>query len=741
MTSPKPHVIFPLLCLLLSSCLQREVNLVKSPGEGEIMTCSISGTVEGRSKKNRSWETLPAGEICKDSQDFRTGSEGETYLKTGKEILFRLGPDTEGTFHYSGKTDTTSINLTRGTLITENPGTKLIIHLPHMTLYSDEGFFSLVAGEETVEVYNKNGELRILPGIGDPEKLTTILREEDKAWGETLYKDQRPLFPGETWYLDDGKLRTQSKLYDQLILEYEGLEPDKLDMEEPIEEILSMELTISEYSRKNYDAVQNGFDLFRTEDDLPRYRLSIQSDEGTHIDTSSIKGTEKIDLILTEDEALNIEISKAGYSRTKTTIIAGPSSHFSENHYFKLPRLTSRTIAIHVDPPESEITINEIYAGKGNIVLEVKPDEPLEVNFTLDGYNEQYLYLDAEKEWPETIELELKKTVTKVLSGAYQEIIGLAAQGDDIYISDWSGIIWYLHEPSGWRKFNTQTTNYPNNYSEPILSDNYIYFSGKRYFTVMNRTSGAIINKTRLNDRENHLNGQHAVIMNYQVLYPTKDSLRFLTGDGQKIREMFIPGGSLMTPALYSGHIYTAATDGQIYEISSSGKIIRSLETGLVSPMGQSIVFDKGRGYLCDSRGQVAAFSPSSMTLEWISTPHEEKRNFIRDVYLTEDRVYYYGGDTLFTLDRDTGKELPSLAASIQTYPLLRGPFIYAITDDDTMTVFAAATGKKVKAINLGIEVTSPIYLFDERIMAGTYNGKILIMNQLDPSLLSKPIK
>ena len=39
------------------------------------------------------------------------------------------------------------------------------------------------------------------------------------------------------------------------------------------------------------------------------------------------------------------------------------------------------------------------------------------------------------------------------------------------------------------------------------------------------------------------------------------------------------------------------------------------------------------------------------------------------------------------------------------------------------------------------MEITSPIYLFDEQIMAGAFDGNILILNQLDSSLLSKPIK
>ncbi|MDC7223224.1 MAG: PQQ-binding-like beta-propeller repeat protein [Spirochaetales bacterium] len=735
------YPLYLMIFSLLLSCGQKDSNRVPEPKEGEFLSCSITGTVQGRSKKNRSWTALEAGALLKDGQEIRTGEEGEIYLRSGKNILLRLGPRSEATFHYSGKKEITTLLVTRGNLTLENPGTELQVRLPHMALYSQEGFFSLKADEETVEVYNREGELRLLPGMGEPERLTEIIREDEREWGESLADDQRPVFPGETWYLDDETLRQQGKIYEQLILDFDGLEPDRIDLEEPIQDILSMEITISEYNRNSYDKTLAAFDLFRKEGNRPRYRLSLQSDSGTEIKTNYNSGKELIHVILREDQNLDVEIGKAGYQTVKAQVNVETVSAFTQKLYYKLPRLTSRTIAIEVNPPESEITINGIYAGKGNIVLDVKPDEPLEVNFTLEGYNEQYLYLDAEQERPDTIRLELKKTVEKVVKGAYQEVIGLAARGDDIYISDWSGIVWFLHEPSGWRRFNNRTSNYPNNYSAPVVTDNYLYFSGKRYLVIMNRLSGAILSKTRLNDRENHLNGQHPVPMDYQLLFPTKDSIRFLTGDGKKIREVFIPGGSFMTPALYNGRIYTAATDGQIYEISSTGQILRSLATGLETPMGQSIVFDSGRGYLCDSQGQVAAFSPSSMSLEWVSEPHEEKRNFIRDVLLTEDRVYYYGGVTLFALDRNTGKKLPPLAPSIQTYPLLQGPFIYAMTDDERMTVFSAETGRAVKEIDLGYEVTSPIYFFDGRIMAGAFDGNILILNQLDPSLLSKPIK
>ena len=690
-----------LLPALIMSCGRANTNLVREPKEGESLVCSTSGTFQIRSKKTRSWEALACGSTVKEEQGIRTGSDGEAYLRTGQNILMRLGPDTEVSFRYSGKEESLTVILSKGSLAVENPGAELIVRQSHLSLYSAEGTFILSSGEEQVSVYNHDGELRLLPGIGDLADLMNILKPEERSWGEELLENQRPLFPGETWYLDGETLRNQGKRFDQLLLEYSGLEPEKIDMEEPVNRILAMDITISEYSRRNYDPFLTGFDLFRKGDSLSRYRMTIQSEEDARIRTSFNEGKGQVDLVLTEDQTVPVEIAKAGYQKVSTELSPLPVQSFSDRRLIKLSRLTSRKIAIQVNPPESEITINGIYAGKGNIVLEVKPDEPLEVNLTLDGYNEQYLYLDAEKEWPETIQLELKKTVEKVVRGAYQEVIGINARGDDIYVADWSGIVWYLHEPSGWRRFNTRTSNYPNNYSAPVLTDNYIYFSGKRNLVVINRLTGGILNTIRLNERETHLNGQHAVPLDYQVLYPTKDSLRFLTGDGKKIREVFIPGGSLMTPSLYGGYIYTAATDGQIYEISPAGKILRSLATGLESPMGQSIVFDEGRGYFCDSRGQVAAFSPSSMTLEWVSEPLRERRNFIRDVQLTEEKVFFYGGETLYALDRDTGKSRPPVSQSIQTYPLLKEPYLYAMTDDERMTVFSADSGEPVKEIDL----------------------------------------
>ena len=677
----------------------------------------------------------------KDGQEIRTGSDGEVYLRTGRNVLFRLGPDTEVSFDYKSKDEVLTVELSKGSLTAENPGIGLIIRLPHLSLYSGEGTFMLNAEEEQVDIHNHTGELRLLPGIGNLDDLTDLFNEDDRGWADEIRENQRPVFPGETWYLDGETLREQGKKFEQLLLEFTGLEPERIELEEPIENILSMDITISEYTRSNYDAVLNGFDLFRQEDDEARYRLTIQSEDEARIQTPYSSGKGQMNLVLAENQSLPVEISQPGYQRINTELSPRPVQAFSDRQLIKLSRLTSRKIAIQVNPPESEITINGIYAGKGNIVLDVKPDEPLEMNLTLDGYNEQYLYLDAEQEWPETLELELKKTVEKVLRGAYQEVIGISAEGDDIYVADWSGIVWYLHEPSGWRRFNTRTSNYPNNYSAPVLTGNYIYLSGKRNLVVINRLTGGILNTIRLNDRETHLNGQHVVPLDYQILFPTKDSLRFLTGDGNRIREVFIPGGSLMTPSVYGGNIYTAATDGQVYEISPSGKILRSLATGLESPTGQSIVFNDGRGYFCDSRGQVAAFSPSSMTLEWISTPLEERRNFFWDVQLTEDQVFFYGGETLYALDRNTGKSRPPISRNIQTYPLLKAPFLYAMTGDQTMTVFSTDTGTPVKEIDLGMEITSPIYLFDERIMAGAFDGNILILNQLDSSLLSKPIK
>jgi outer membrane protein assembly factor BamB len=471
------------------------------------------------------------------------------------------------------------------------------------------------------------------------------------------------------------------------------------------------------------------------------FRTSFHSDEEALISTSYTKTTKSLELVLPRGSDLPLVVSKPGYEQVETHVKPKEVNSFMDVRLYKLPKMTSRRIAINITPPESEITINGIYAGKGNLVLDLKPDEPLELNFTLEGYNENYLFLDGEKEWPSTIEIELKKTIEKVIRGAYQEIIGIAVDGEDLFVSDWSGIIWYIHIPSSWRQYNTRTDNYPNLLSEPVVTSNYVYFSGKKNLVVMNRISGATLTVTRLNDRENHLKGQKVVPMDYQILYPTKDSIRFLTGDGSKIREVFIPGGSLMTPALYKGKIYTAATDGIIYEISSKGEILRSLETEAENPTGQSIIFDKGRGYFVDSRGSVTAFSPENMIREWKSPVLEEKDNFIYDVMLTNERVYFYGGEKIYTLDRMTGKEKKPLEGSILTRPLLWGDYIYAMTGEESMTVFSSSSGMPIKTIALGYEITSPIYHFNSQIMAGAYDGNVLIMNQLDPSLLSKPIK
>lgn len=734
--------LFPFLAiiLLLASCGEKGSNKALPPGRGQSLVVSLTGTGQVKRKRNSSWETLRGGEIIETGQEVRL-QEGEMYLLTGEGVLIAMEERAKLIYSYDKRSDSVRISLGKEGIAISNPGVRLSLEFSDLSLYSDEGDFSLTGNDERLEIYNHRGDLRLLPGIADLGRLIQTGDEGAMAAAEELPLNQRPLFPGETWYLDREVLSEHSQKYDDLILKMSATPLSPVQLQEEINAVLTMGITISEFSRVDWRNRDRARELFSLDGDEAYYRLAIRSEEGALIETDYTTGTTGLNVALPSKKTLNATFRKAGYEKTSVEVDPSHVSSYQERLFFKLPRMTSRKIAINITPPESEITINEIYAGKGSLVLELKPDEPLELNATLEGYNELYLHLDGEREWPETIELELKKTVEKVMRGAYQEITGIASLGEDVYVADWSGTVWYIHEPTNWRRFNTRTSNYPNTLSTPVVTDSYVYLSGKKNFVAINRTTGATISVTRLNDRENHLLGQSALPMGYQLLYPTKDSLRFLTGDGKKIRELFIPGGSLMTPALYGEKIYTVATDGIVYEISKQGKILRTLETGAESPKGQSVVFRDGKGYFCDSQGRVTAFSADNMTTDWTTPPLSDKGSFLYDVKLTDDRIYVYSGQKLYALDRMTGKILTPLDSQVLTDPLLLGPYIYGITGEEEMGVFSSETGEFVKTIELEYIITSPLYAYGDKIMAGAYDGNILLLNQLDPSLLSKPIK
>jgi hypothetical protein len=77
-----------------------------------------------------------------------------------------------------------------------------------------------------------------------------------------LPDSQRPLFPGETWYLDENNLREQKKRYEELIFNLSNTGLTIPQTEEEIGKIVSMDITVTEYSEKNLDSFLEGIKLF-----------------------------------------------------------------------------------------------------------------------------------------------------------------------------------------------------------------------------------------------------------------------------------------------------------------------------------------------------------------------------------------------------------------------------------------------------------------------------------------------
>jgi len=324
------------------------------------------------------------------------------------------------------------------------------------------------------------------------------------------------------------------------------------------------------------------------------------------------------------------------------------------------------------EPVNRKVTVS---ATTGSVVIKLNP-QPIEVTSSLD-----------------------MGTPVGVLAGKGPMYLTADAAGKVVAFNAGGKVLW-----------KHASANSPNSNSSPVEYKDRVYFSGGSELVILERNSGKVVNTVALEDARSHLYGRRVVPISDQLMLPTNDSLILIDADGQELKTLPIPGGSSMSPSLWSGKAVIADKKGDLLVINpANGAVLTSVSTSAVQSVAQSPAIFEDKAVFSSRKGVVAAVDLKSGTLLW---ERDLNRTVFSDVLVAKEGCFVYTTKKeVFALSWKTGEDLYGAIAETTSVPGYdRGKLV--LTDKSgILKIVNAGNGSVVQKFNLKDSFTArPIF-------------------------------
>lgn len=385
-----------------------------------------------------------------------------------------------------------------------------------------------------------------------------------------------------------------------------------------------------------------------------------------------------------------------------------------------------------------QINLNSEVLGRGNAEVPVMEGESALLTLSAAGFNSQRVLLEFESEEDRSLTINLKRTLERSFTASTSAVAGVGTMGNQLILSDQDGALtaFTMNGDKLWLK---ATANYPNPNSIPYIHSNRIYFSGAKTLDIIsiNGTNLSSHQSRSLDKDELQFFGSSMFIHQGSLVYPTSTGFSFLNAQDGSVESMVaMEGGNRMTPSLYQGKIYAVSQTGVVMRFSADGTLEDQLQSGLDSPIAQSIVFHNGAGYFADKNGKVASFNPSTMGLNWTADLPGADTSVSHNLMPQGSMVYVYSTGRVFSMDRN-GRNARQRVQGLSSASLVQDHFLYGGTENGQFIVEDLLNNQRLSttALNQDEQVTSQIFSTGNQIIAGTNQGRILVFNTQDSSI------
>lgn len=581
-----------------------------------------------------------------------------------------------------------------------------------------------------VDLLVQEGRLRFLPGGISIQDLDAGILKQWPSLISRWESLQTYLAPGRTYHWENRDFRDVSRSVSSLFYLTEEKKPPK-EAEEalrileefPRPEGLSLGSTDSISAKKDFilEALNQSPVIFQS--------ISTEPEE-TSIAVGPFKGQGKIEIPLSQGGRLDLNLKLRGYENLTRSIEAGETS---SELLISMQRKSKQNYSIEVDPPEARIYVNDLFAGKGRLVLNQMPGEVIRLRMELEGFNQQKLTLEDIGIYPDNIKVELNKTLQGRYLVSYQNLIGLAYDRGTFLVADRRGQLTSVRAKGGLRPWAVQTSNSPNDWSSPVVINRLVYFSGRKTLAVYDPSLREVIGVFPLNYRSLHQYGRRISHLGQQIVLPTADSLIFLSPDlSETLRVVDVPGGSLMTPLSYNNRLYVVSNDGRIYRFNSQGEIENTGYSHAFSTLGMTIAVQDNRGYFADREGLVVCFNLETLEVLWETALPQKNQQVFRDLQLDGEFLYLYSEGHLYQFHSIRGDFLKQWEEDFLTRPAINEGIIYGSSQADSFNLTEVDSGERILGLSLNSPPSSPVLSVDGYAAMGLSNGRLLIVNEPD---------
>jgi outer membrane protein assembly factor BamB len=310
-------------------------------------------------------------------------------------------------------------------------------------------------------------------------------------------------------------------------------------------------------------------------------------------------------------------------------------------------------------------------------------------------------------------------------------LIGNAVSfGNLVFTADKNGRIHAVNR-DGEKQWAVETENGRNENSYPVVAGNSLYFTGANEMVKVRTDRGTIVSRTPLSGDSAHLFGRRVVPYDGAVLMPTNGSIRILDqASGELRKEISIPGGSRMTPAIWGDRIITVNQQGTLLIIDpDSSSVEGEIPTAGMQPVALAPSVREDRAVFSGRKGTVVCVNLAQKSVVWERDLPGESVSVFSDPECSPQGVYIFAGTRIFGLSMEDGSDLFSPISDATSPPLYRNGTILFGTSGGGLTVADADSGERRGGVDTDEVITTRPVQTGRSVVAGTEDGTVLVMS------------
>ena len=389
------------------------------------------------------------------------------------------------------------------------------------------------------------------------------------------------------------------------------------------------------------------------------------------------------------------------------------------------------TIAVTAMPADASIEMNGRPVGTGSYSAQVTPGQSVTLVVRREGYAAKTIALTARESVSYPVQLDPQPVEASFAASTASLVGTVEVSADALIAADRQGNLVAM-DRQGRPVWKISTQNAPNENSAPVLSAGNLYFTGAKEFIIANARTGTVAARTPLDSSTTHLFGQRVAVSGTLGVSPTSAGLTvFNPATGATMRQVAVPGGTLMTPAITAdGHVLAVSQTGIFVVIDpEAGQVLFQVPTGASQPVASSVLVSGARAFFADRKGLITCVDLDAHKVLWKATlKGTGSMGVFQDLAKSADGVFAFASNTIFGFSATDGTELFPPISDASTPPLDRDGTLYFGTQQGALEIADDRTGKVMKSLDVKEVLSTRPRADGPRVILGGSKGQVLVV-------------